>query len=148
MANCAKLFSTLYLSNHTPSRKRSRRGVSRMSETLKIQARLSAIPCPICKQSQFSINPQTEKSYTENFYKARCNNCAYTFTVSTPTKPIRETNPDVDQWLGGLSCPSCQERGAELDLRCVPSVRDCIYFVTCNACRHPYHENAPMEAYE
>jgi hypothetical protein len=30
----------------------------------------------------------------------------------------------------------------------MPSVRECIYFVTCRACRHPFHEMSPMEAYE
>jgi len=119
-----------------------------MSEVLTIQKRLSAIFCPICKKSQFSIYPNAEKSYAEDFYKARCNHCAYSFQVSIPTKPIREVDPDVDQWLGGLSCPACQELGAALDFRCMPSVRECVYFVTCKACQSPFQEKAPMEAYE
>lgn len=119
-----------------------------MSDVILIQSRLSTISCPICKKSQFSINPQAQKSYAENFYKARCNHCAYTFQVSSPTKPIKETDPDIDQWLGSLGCPSCHEFGAELNFRCTPSVRDCVYFVTCNACRSPFQEKAPMQAYE
>ncbi len=119
-----------------------------MMDMITMQNRLSEISCPVCKKSQFSIYPNAEKSYAEDFYKARCNHCAYTFQVSIPTKPIREVDPDIDQWLGSLSCPSCQEFGAELNFRCTPSVRDRVYFVTCKACRSPFQEKAPMEAYE
>jgi hypothetical protein len=111
-------------------------------------ARLSAIPCPICKQSEFFIPPAGDQSYAQQLYKARCLKCAYTFQISTPTKPIQQTDPDVAQWLAGLRCPCCHQSSAELDFRCMPSVRECLYFVTCSACRHPFHEPSPMEAYE
>ena len=113
-----------------------------------INTRLREISCPICKKSELVINSRSNQSYAEDLYAARCINCNYTFQVGIPTKPISQTNPDVEQWLAGLSCPSCQKRGAEFNFRCVPSVRDCNYFVTCKACQHPFHEKAPMEAYE
>ena len=113
-----------------------------------INTRLREISCPICKQSEFVMNPRSDQSYAEALYTAQCIHCHYTFPVSTPTKPISQTDPDVAIWLNSLNCPSCQERGAELDFRCVPSVRDCYYFVTCKACQHPFYEKAPMEAYE
>lgn len=113
-----------------------------------MQSRLATIPCPICKKSHFLIGGRNTHSYAENLYTARCADCAYTFQVSTPTRPIKETDPDIAQWLGSVNCPACHTRGTELNFRCTPSVRDCYYFVTCTACRHAFHEKAPMEAFE
>lgn len=114
----------------------------------KITTRLREIACPICKKSEFVMNPRSSQSYAEDLFTAGCAHCHYTFPVSTRTKPIQQTDPDVAMWLDGLSCPSCEKRGVELDFRCVPSVRDCYYFVTCKTCQHPFYERAPMEAYE
>ena len=119
-----------------------------MPSVVEIQERLAQIPCPICKKSNFVMHPRSDQSYAEALYTARCTDCHYTFQVSTPTKPIHQTDPDVAQWLGSLGCPSCQKQGAEMNFRCVPSVRDCYYFVTCSACRHPFYEKSPMEAFE
>jgi hypothetical protein len=55
---------------------------------------------------------------------------------------------DTANLLGTLPCPACQKRGAGLDFRCMPSVRTSDYFVTCRACREPFMERSPMEAYE
>jgi len=94
------------------------------------------------------MNPRINQSYAENIYTAQCMSCRYSFQVSTPTKPINQTDPDVAIWLNGLSCPKCQENGVEFDFRCVPSVRECYYFVTCRACGRPFRERSPMEAFE
>jgi hypothetical protein len=119
-----------------------------MPDLDEIQKRLPQIACPICKKSRFVIPPRAEQSFAESIYTARCADCNYTFKVSLSTKPIEQNDPDTAQWLGGLSCPSCEGRGAQMDFRCMPSVRDCFYFVTCKSCRHPYYEKAPMEAFE
>jgi hypothetical protein len=113
-----------------------------------ISTRLREISCPICKKSEFMINPQSSHSFAEEIYTARCNGCNYTFQVSSPTKPISQTDPDIAIWLKGLSCPKCLENGVEFNFRCVPSVRECYYFVTCKACGRPFREKAPMEAFE
>jgi hypothetical protein len=94
------------------------------------------------------MNPRINQAYAENIYTAQCMNCKYSFQVSIPTKPFSQTDPDLAVWLNSLNCPSCQESGAEVNFRCVPSVRECYYFVTCKACQHPFREKAPMEAYE
>ena len=119
-----------------------------MPSVVEIQERLAQIPCPICKKSNFVMHPRSDQSYAEALYTAQCADCHYTFQVSTLTKPIHQTDPDVAQWLGSLGCPSCQKQGTELNFRCVPSVRDCYYFVTCRSCRHPFYEKSPMEAFE
>ncbi len=127
-----------------------------MMTTEAIEKRLGELPCPICGSSQrratqrsrFGIRSAGQAGYAEQLYTARCLDCAYLFQVSTPTRPIRETRPDVAIWLDGLSCPVCQESGVEFDFRCAPSVRDCFYFVTCKRCHHPFHEKASMEAFE
>ncbi len=113
-----------------------------------VQQRLTAVKCPICKQSGFAIHPRGQESYTDLSYKARCNQCAYMFPVSIPTKSLHLVDPDTAQWVMGLPCPDCQEVGTRLDFRCMTSVRESIAFVTCNACKHPFQELAPMEAYE
>jgi hypothetical protein len=113
-----------------------------------IQNRLSALACPICKKSGFAIQPQQQTGFAEILRTAGCLGCRYSFPVGIPTRPVYETNPDVAQWLGGLPCPSCEHLGAVMEFRCMPSVRDSYYFVTCRACMHPFHEKAPMEAFE
>jgi C4-type Zn-finger protein len=113
-----------------------------------IQERLRGISCPICKQSAFTMNPRADPDFGISIHKARCNNCAYLFPVHIPNRPMSEIDPDVDQWLRGLSCPSCQEPGVVMEFRCTPSVRESIYFVSCKACHQPFAEKAPMEAYE
>ena len=94
------------------------------------------------------MHPKSNHSFAEEIYQAQCINCRYTFQVSIPTKPISQTDPDIANWMNGISCPACQENGVEINFRCVPSVRECYYFVTCKACGHPFREKAPMEAYE
>ena len=114
----------------------------------KIQERLKEIPCPICKQSRYTVDPRSKQSYAEMIYTARCAGCQYSFPVNVPSKPIHEVDPDLGHILSGTVCPSCEERGAELNFRCTSSVRDAYHFVTCKNCKHPFHEKAPMEAFE
>jgi transcription elongation factor Elf1 len=113
-----------------------------------MEQRLTALPCPICKQTAFAIPPRAQESYTEQMYKARCLKCAYMFPVNVPTKPLQMTDPDTANWLAGLPCPACRETGTRLDFRCMLNVRESVVFVTCTACHHPFTEKAPMEAYE
>ena len=113
-----------------------------------ISTRLREVLCPIYKKSEFVMNPRINQAYAENIYTAQCMSCRYSFQVSIPTKPFSQTDPDLAVWLNSLSCPSCQETRAEVNFRCVPSVRECYYFVTCKTCQHPFREKAPMEAYE
>src|SRR3990172_12101311 len=94
-----------------------------------IQTRLANISCPICKKSRFFVNPSRSVGYAEQFHSARCLDCAYSFQVSIPTKPITQTQPDTGMWLASLPCPVCEKIGAEIDFRCTPSVRECFYFV-------------------
>src|SRR5262245_16379562 len=89
-----------------------------------ITARLREISCPICKKSEFVMNPRGNHSFAEEIYTARCTSCNYNFPVSTPTKPISQTDPDIAISLKGINCPKCQENGVELDFRCTPSVRE------------------------
>ncbi|MEW6323879.1 MAG: hypothetical protein AB1515_00675 [Nitrospirota bacterium] len=113
-----------------------------------VQTRLAGLQCPICKQSAFFVHPRAEESFAEQFYKARCNHCGYMFQVSVPTKPIHLADPDTAQWLAELPCPVCQAAGARADFRCIPTVRESLYFVTCTHCHSPFQERAPMEAFE
>jgi hypothetical protein len=94
------------------------------------------------------VDPEAKSSFAEHIHKARCQKCPYNFPLSIPTRPIQEYDPEISQWLGGLSCPSCHESGTNFDFRCMTSVRESIYFVTCKACQHPFQEKAPMEAFE
>ena len=113
-----------------------------------IPKRMEDIRCAVCKKSRFFILPTPISSFAENLYTARCLDCAYTFPVGIPTKPISQTQPDTAQWLMGLPCPQCGEIGVNFDFRCTASVRDTFYFVTCKDCKHTFHEKASMEAYE
>jgi len=113
-----------------------------------IQTRLAARPCPICRGTAFAVPPRGQESFAETLYKGRCLQCAYTFPVSIPTKPLSMVDPDTAQWLLGLPCPVCHETGVRLDFRCMLSVRESVAFITCTACQHPFSEKAPMEAYE
>ena len=119
-----------------------------MRDLESIQARLSEIPCPVCRKPGCRVRETGEKGYAEDFCAVQCTHCAYHYPISIPTRPVKETDPDTDIWLKGLPCPSCEEQGAELDFRGKLSVRETLYFITCRNCRHSFHEKAPMEAYE
>lgn len=119
-----------------------------MTDVTEIQNRLEKIACPICKKYGYAIHPRGNHSYMETFYTARCTHCHYSFQVTTPTRPVHQTDPDTAQWLARLVCPSCENQGGELNFRCMLSVRECLYFVTCRACQHPFSEKAPMEVFE
>lgn len=113
-----------------------------------IQSRLSELPCPACRKTGYFVRDSGEKSFAERFLNARCLHCAYHFTVSIPTRPLREVDPDTDLWLKNAACPACEARGAELNFRGNLSVRQRFYFLTCKTCGHAFHDRAPMEAFE
>jgi rubredoxin len=113
-----------------------------------IQERLSSINCPVCQASGLMFIPRGEAGFADMLYKVRCSKCPYLFPLNVPTRPIEQIDPDIGQWLQGLCCPACQQRGAQHDFRCTPTVRLSVYFLTCKHCGHHYHESAPMEAYE
>jgi hypothetical protein len=47
-----------------------------------------------------------------------------------------------------MRCPACEKSVGQLDFWVQPSVRGALYFVTCTACRNPFVEKSPLEAYE
>jgi hypothetical protein len=58
------------------------------------------------------------------------------------------TQPDVPYRLKEISCTACTHRGVRLDFRVTMSVREAIYFVTCNGCGRPFSEQSSLEAFE
>ena len=119
-----------------------------MNEATEIQDRLTALPCPICKKAKYVLTPKGNQSYSETLHTAQCLSCKYSFQVGIPNGTFAQSEPDTQLFLRGLLCPSCEEQGADLNFRCHPTVRDAYYFVTCQSCKHPFKERAPMEAYE
>jgi uncharacterized protein YbaR (Trm112 family) len=113
-----------------------------------IQKRLTALACPMCKKSAFTVHPRGDQSFAETSHTVMCAGCRYTFKLSIPTRPISQVDPDTANFLAGLPCPACQETGVRLDFRCMPNVRESVLFVTCTSCDRPFTEKAPMEAYE
>lgn len=110
--------------------------------------RLKQLPCPICNTAAYDVDPRHEESYADQIYTVNCQGCRYRFKASAPTRPIEQHDMDTANWLGSLPCPACQKRGATLDFRCQPSVRSSFHFLTCRACREPFMEQSPMEAFE
>jgi len=119
-----------------------------MPDLKHIENRLTAISCPICGKSSFTLHPREEQSFGEALFTVFCAGCRYNFKLRLPTLPISQIDPDTANWLTGLPCPDCQETGARLDFRCMPHVRESLLFVTCTSCGHPFIEKAPMEAFE
>lgn len=119
-----------------------------MPTTEQIQTRLAAIACPICRKQDFSIRVKSENPDGENVYNAMCNGCRYTFPVSTENRLYRLSNPEIESWLNGIPCRKCGKRGAEMDFRCMVTVRDSRLFFHCKNCGFETYESMPAEAFE
>lgn len=113
-----------------------------------VATRLGAVPCPICGKTAYRIDPRGNEAFAETLYTASCIGCNYRFQVGYPTRPMEQHDLDTANWLSTLACPGCQKRGATLDFRCTPSVRQSLYLLTCRHCHRPFVENSPMTAYE
>jgi hypothetical protein len=119
-----------------------------MLDVIRIQRRLADLPCPICGKQDYQVIPQRDSGPTAELFTARCKPCAYLFPLNVPKGEIIAHDPDTANQLSEMHCPSCTERGVQLDFRCSASVRDAYLFVTCRSCRHAFFEKAPMEAFE
>jgi Zn ribbon nucleic-acid-binding protein len=111
------------------------------------EKRLAAITCPVCKAGHGFTIPRDSR-ITDGEYKAFCRGCRYSMPVHMDMESYMRNQPDVTYWLKGMRCPACEKTGGRLDFWVQPSVRGALYFVTCNACQHPFSENSALEAYE
>jgi len=113
-----------------------------------IHHRLGALACPICRKQDFLVRIKSENPDGENTYTAMCAGCRYSFPVSTEITLYQRSNPDIVSWLKGFPCPKCQKRGAEMEFRCMVTVRDSRLFLHCKNCGFDFNETMPAEAYE
>lgn len=111
-----------------------------------VEQRLQSVRCAICKATEFTIDQRTAQEPGE--WKGMCLKCRYTFPVHTDMEFYLGTQPDVPYWLRDIACPSCQNKGVNLDFRIVMSVRESIYLVTCKTCQHQFAERSSLEAFE
>lgn len=109
--------------------------------------RLADLACPVCKtKSGFTI--PRDSRITDGEYKVFCKGCRYSMPIHMDMAGYLRSQPDVPYWLNGMRCPACEKTGGRLDFWVQPSVRHALYFVTCNACLHPFFEKSSLEAYE
>ena len=111
-----------------------------------IEGRLSEVKCAICKENNFGIDSRSIKEDGE--WKGICKKCYYTFPVHTDMDFYLQTQPDVPYRLKEMTCPTCETRGLTLNFRIVMSVRESIYFVTCNSCKKQFPEWSSLESFE
>jgi hypothetical protein len=111
-----------------------------------LEERLQEARCAICKTNKFGIDRRTIQPDGE--CRAMCLKCRYTFPVYTDMDFYLRTQPDVPYRLKEISCPACQRRGVQLNFRATMSVREAIYFVTCEACGTKFPERSSLEAFE
>lgn len=111
-----------------------------------VERRMSDAKCAICKQSSFGIDQRFMQSDGE--WRGVCKKCFYSFPVYTDMEFYLRTQPDVPYRLKEISCTACNHRGVRLDFRATMSVRESIYFVTCEGCKRPFAENSSLEAFE
>ncbi len=112
-----------------------------------VEQRLGEAKCAICKGNRFGIDSRTTVA-GDGEWKAICRDCFYTFPVHTDMEFYLQTQPDVPYWLKEIACPSCRHRGVALDFRAVVSVRESIYFVTCEGCQMQFTERSFLESFE
>ena len=111
-----------------------------------VERRLGEVKCAVCKGSRFGIDSRSIKEDGE--CKGICINCYYNFPVFTDMEFYLQTQPDVPFWLKEITCPKCEKRGVTLNFRIVMSVRESVYFVTCNSCQHQFTERSYLEVFE
>ena len=111
-----------------------------------VTARLSSVRCAICKTSEFFIDSRSVKPDGE--WKGVCKKCFYSFPVYTDMEFYLRTQPDIPFRLKEMSCPTCNQRGLSLNFRATMSVREAIYFLTCNSCKKTFPQQSSLEAFE
>jgi hypothetical protein len=111
-----------------------------------VEARLSTVTCAICKESSFGIDRRFMQPDGE--WRGVCKKCRYSFPVYTDMEFYLRTQPDVPYRLRQISCTACNHQGVSLDFRITMSVREAIYFVTCQGCQRQFPERSSMEAFE
>jgi formylmethanofuran dehydrogenase subunit E len=113
----------------------------------KVEQRLHAMTCPVCKScNDFTVS--RDSRITDGEYKIFCKGCRYSMPVHMDMENYLRNQPDVPYWLKGMRCPACLKMGVTLDFWVQPSVRNALYFVSCNACQEPFMEKSSLEAYE
>ena len=115
--------------------------------TTEVEERLGQAKCAICKGNRFGIDSRTVGA-GDGEWKAICKDCFYTFPVHTDMEFYLQTQPDVPYRLKEIACESCKHLGVSLDFRAVFSVRESIYFVTCNSCQRQFPEQSFLESFE
>ncbi len=111
-----------------------------------VELRLASVRCAVCKQNEFAIDRRSMQP--DGDWKGMCLRCRYTFPVHTDMEFYLRTQPDVPYRLKEIACPACEHRGVRLDFRIVMSVREAVYFVTCQACQHQFPEKSSLETFE
>ena len=111
-----------------------------------VQDRLGEAKCAVCKKSRFGIDSRSMKEDGE--WKGVCLDCYYNFPVYTDMEFYLRIQPDVQYWLKAITCPLCSSRGVTLEFRIVMSVRESLYFVTCQHCGHSFTERSYLEVFE
>ncbi len=112
-----------------------------------VESRLGEVNCAICKGNRFGIDSRTVAA-GDGEWKAICRDCYYTFPVHTDMEFYLQTQPDVPYRLKEIACRSCRHRGVILNFRAVLSVRESVYFVTCEACQIKFPERSFLETFE
>ena len=111
-----------------------------------VERRLGDVKCAVCQSSRFGIDSRSTKE--DGACKGICLQCYYNFPIFTDMEFYLQTQPDVPFWLKQIPCPQGEHRGVTLNFRIVMSVRESIYFVTCNTCQHQYTERSYLEVFE
>ena len=111
-----------------------------------VEARLATVQCAVCKGSSFGIDQRFMQADGE--WRGVCKKCFYSFPIYTDMEFYLRTQPDVPYRLREISCTACKHRGVTLDFRATMSVRESIYFVTCDGCKRPFAEKSSLEAFE
>lgn len=110
------------------------------------EKRLQTVNCAVCKTNTFAIDRRFVQADGE--CRGICLKCRYNFPIYTDMDFYRRTQPDIPYRLREIPCPTCKQRGVELDFRITMSVREAIYFVTCNSCQAQFPERSSLEAFE
>ena len=96
--------------------------------------------------SSFGIDRRFSQSDGE--WRGVCKKCRYSFPVYTDMEFYLRTQPDIPYRLKEMSCPTCNNKGVSLDFRITMSVREAIYFLTCDSCKRTFPQQSSLEALE
>lgn len=111
-----------------------------MEPLTELQGELNHVACPQCQKSRFDLSLRCELGPGECLYTAICLHCGHSFEVSTETRDLRKTHPDLENHLSSMRCPYCEKVGARLRFRCDLGKRACLYVATCNHCGEISHQ--------